>query len=197
LTDSNELKIEYQVITDQATPVNLTYHPHFNLSGNLNQSIVNHLLQINASKITAIDSDLVATGELLSVDQTPFDFTTAKAIGKDIHSLNPIILQCGGYDHNFILNKTDSTTPFFAAKLSEPNNERTLEIWTTQPGLQLYTCNGMDDIGKGNLRYKKHAAVSLEPHHFPNSPNIPSFPDIIVSPDKPYIEECIYKFGLM
>lgn len=197
LNDDNELKIEYKVTTDHPTPVNLTYHPYFNLSGNANEDIANHLLQIDADFITKTDDTLVPTGKLLAVQNSPLDFKKSKPIGQDIDSENELIKMCGGYDHNFVLNNPNSNGLILAAKLIEPNNKRTLEVWTTQPGLQVYSSNGIDDIGKGNAHYGNHAAVCLEPQHFPNAPNIAGFPSVVVIPDKPYFHQCIYKFGVL
>ena len=197
LTDQDELKIKYKASTDQPTPVNLTYHPYFNLSGSKNEQIGNHLLQIKADEITDTNEELIPTGNFNPIANTPFNFSNEKRIGKDILSTIPDMKKCGGYDHNFILRTSPSPTPFFAAKLSEPNSKRSLEIWTTQPGLQLYTSNGVDDIGKGNIRYGNHSAVCLEPQHFPNSVNISHFPTTIVTSAKPYSQECIFKFGLI
>ncbi len=196
LTDEDELKINYWVNSDRPTPVNLTYHPYFNLTGSSSEQIVNHLLQIPADKITENDKEDVATGNFIAVDDSPFDFRMAKPIGQNIADAHPLIKNCGGYDHNFVLQDEAKTIPFMAAKMTEPNNGRTLEVWTTQPGLQLYTSNGVNDIGKGNVTYGNHSAVCLEPQHFPNSPNISHFPSILLSKEKTYTHQCIFKFGV-
>lgn len=197
LTDKDELKLNYQVTTDQATPINLTYHPYFNLSGTKNSKIVNHLLQIFANEITETDHELVPNGNYVDIKNSPFDFRNGKKIGKDIDAPIDAIKKCGGYDHNFVLKKEASTTPFLAAILADPSSGRKMEIWTTQPGIQLYTSNGVSEIGKGNQHYGDHSAVCLEPQHFPNSPNLLHFPNMIISPVEAYDQTCIFKFGLI
>ncbi len=189
LTDDDGLKIEYNAETDKATPVNLTNHSYFNLSGNTENSILGEKLWIDADKYTPVDSTLIPTGEIKSVKGTPFDFTTAKEIGRDIDSVK------GGYDHNFVLNTSDSTSLQKVAELSDSISGRTMDVYTTQPGLQFYTGNFLDATftNRGNQPLTKHSALCLETQHFPDSPNKPNFPNTILQPGEKYHEVTVYK----
>ena len=189
LTDDDGLKIEYNAETDKATPVNLTNHSYFNLSGNTENSILNETLWIDADKYTPVDSTLIPTGEIKSVKGTPFDFTTPKKIGRNIDSVK------GGYDHNFVLNRTDSTSLQKAAEVSDSLSGRTLEVYTTQPGIQFYTGNFLDGTFKnhGGNPITKHSALCLETQHFPDSPNKSNFPNTILQPGEKYHEVTVYK----
>ena len=189
LTDDDGLKIEYNAETDKATPVNLTNHSYFNLSGNTENSILGETLWIDADKYTPVDSTLIPTGEIKSVKGTPFDFTTPKKIGRDIDSVK------GGYDHNFVLNRTDSTSLQKAAEVSDSISGRTLEVYTTQPGIQFYTGNFLDGTFKnhGGNPITKHSALCLETQHFPDSPNKSNFPNTILQPGEKYHEVTVYK----
>ncbi|MFT4155623.1 aldose epimerase family protein [Parafilimonas sp.] len=191
LTDDNGLKIEYTATTDKPTPVNLTNHSYFNLTGNVKNTILDHYLQIDADKYTPVDSTLIPTGELKEVKGTPFDFTTAKKIGQDFNSVP------GGYDHNFVLNRKDASLQKVAA-LSDSVSGRTLEVYTTEPGLQFYTGNFLD--GKftnhdGNPLLI-HTALCMETQHFPDSPNKPDFPSTILQPGQTYHSVTEYKLSV-
>ena len=191
LTSDNGLKIEYTATTDKATPVNLTNHCYFNLSAGKDSTILNHELMLNASKYTPVNDALIPTGKLEDVKGGPMDFTTAKTIGKDIASVK------GGYDHNWVLNKSGDALEKVAT-LSDPTSGRVMDVYTTQPGIQFYTGNFLDGTltnTKNGQKYVKHAALCLETQHFPDSPNQPSFPTTILKPGETYKQTTIYKFS--
>jgi len=192
LTDEDELKIEYNAETDKPTPVNLTNHSYFNLSGNVENSILDETLWIDADKYTPVDSTLIPTGEIKPVKGTPFDFTTAKKIGRDIDSVK------GGYDHNFVLNRKDSSSLQKVAELADSIGGRSMEVFTTQPGLQFYTGNFLDGTFRnhGGNPLTKHSALCLETQHFPDSPNKPNFPSTILQPGEKYHQVTVYKIKL-
>jgi aldose 1-epimerase len=188
LTNDNELKIEYNAETDKATPVNLTNHSYFNLSGDISNIVLNNRLMIDADNYTPVDSTLIPTGEIKSVKGTPFDFTAPKTIGQDIDSVK------GGYDHNWVLNKKDTSIQKVAV-LSDPISGRFLEVYTTQPGIQFYTGNFLDGkfINRDGRPLKQHTALCLETQHFPDSPNKPNFPSTILKPGEKYHTVTVYK----
>jgi aldose 1-epimerase len=188
LTSDNALRIEYTAKTDKPTPVNLTNHSYFNLSGDVSNSVLNETLMINADQYTPVDSTLIPTGEIAQVKGTPFDFTTPKKIGRDIGEV------MGGYDHNWVLNRKDTSLQI-AAELSDSVSGRTLIVYTTQPGLQFYTGNFLDGkfINRGGKPINKHSALCLETQHFPDSPNKTNFPSTILKPGETYGEVTIYK----
>jgi aldose 1-epimerase len=192
LTDANELEIGYEATTDKATVLNLTNHAYWNLKGEGNGDILGHVLQLEADAITAVDSavNLIPTGEITPVAGTPFDFTSPHAIGERIARVE------GGYDHNFVLR--GSGTPALAAHVEEPESGRVMEVWTDQPGIQLYTGNFLDGTvaGKGGKAYRKHFAFCLETQHFPDSPNHPDFPSTILTPGEVYRTVSVYKFSV-
>lgn len=190
LTSANELKIDYTATTDKATPVNLTNHAYFNLSAGKDSTILGHELMINANKFTEVNDKLIPTGNLPDVKGGPMDFTAAKVIGKDIAQVN------GGFDHNWVLNKTGNALEKIA-ELHDPTSGRLMEVWTTQPGVQFYSgnfLNGTLTNTRGGARYVKHAALCLETQHYPDSPNQPSFPNTILKPGETYKQTTIYKF---
>ena len=187
LTNDDELKIEYSATTDKATPVNLTNHSYFNLTGDVSTSILNDTLMIAADNYTPVDTTLIPTGEIKSVKGTPFDFTTAKAIGRDIDSV------AGGYDHNFVLNSKGGSLQKVAV-LADSASGRTLEVFTTEPGLQFYTGNFLDGKFIVNGKpVKFRTAMCMETQHFPDSPNKPDFPSTILQPGQEYHSTTIYK----
>ncbi len=192
LTDNNALQIKYTAETDKPTVVNLTNHSYFNLTGNVDSTILNHSLQINSNRYSPVDSTLIPTGQLAPVQSTPFDFTQPTAIGARIQQVP------GGYDHNFVLNKKDNNeTP--AAIVTDFASGRKLEVFTSEPGLQFYTgnfLNGSIIANKGKPIYK-HAAFCLETQHFPNSPNKPAFPSVQLRPGQKYSSYTIYKVSLL
>jgi len=195
LTDMNELSINYSATTDQATPINLTHHSYFNLYGAGKGSINDHILQINATQYTPIKAGLIPTGDIKSVENTPFDFLSPTAIGKHIDLKNKQLELGLGYDHNFVLDGSGLKT---AAIVVEPKSGRKLEVITTEPGLQFYTGNFLNGtaIGKQGLAYKYRTAFCLETQHFPDSPNQPNFPLTILNKDEKYSSTCIYKFSI-
>jgi aldose 1-epimerase len=188
LTDDDELQIEYDATTDKSTPVNLTNHSYFNLTGDVSNTILQHSLQIDADRYTPVDSGLIPTGELKPVKGTPFDFTSPHRIGERIDSVP------GGYDHNFVLNKKGSNLDRVAT-LTDSISGRTLEVYTTEPGLQFYSGNFLDGTIKtsSGQPINKHAALCLETQHFPDSPNKPAFPTTILKPGEKYHTVTKYK----
>ncbi len=195
LTDSNELKINYYGTTDQTTVLNMTHHSYFNLRGAGNGTINDHVLWINADRYTPVNKDLIPTGELAEVANTPFDFRTPKPIGTAVNTKHEQLLIGKGYDHNFVLNNTDQTL-IAAAKVVEPDSGRVLEVFTTEPGMQLYGGNFLDGtIGKEGKAYTHQGAFCLETQHYPDSPNQSHFPSTLVTPDQTYRSTCIYKFS--
>ncbi len=196
LTDANELKIEYRASTDRPTPVNLTHHSFFNLRGAGNGSINNHLLFINADYYTPIDENLIPTGEIASVKGTPMDFTQATAIGSRVNSDDEQLIFGRGYDHNWVLNPGPRKVNL-AARTSEPQSGRIMEVYTNEPGIQFYGGNFLDgsDIGKGDKAYTFRSAFCLETQHFPDSPNQKAFPSTILQPGENYYSICIYRFA--
>ncbi|WP_338358534.1 aldose epimerase family protein [Yeosuana marina] len=195
LTDANELKIEYWATTDSPTVVNLTHHSFFNLKGAGNGTINDHLLQINASFFTPVDKGLIPTGEITTVENTPFDFQKATAIGARVNNYNEQLRYGQGYDHNFVLNQSLKALNY-AAKVIEPVSGRVMEVYTNEPGLQFYGGNFLDGsvFGKQGKVYKYRSAFCLETQHFPDSPNHPNFPTTQLKPGEEYYSICIYKF---
>jgi len=191
LTEDNGLKIEYNATTDKPTPVNLTNHSYFNLSGDVENSILNETLMIDADYYTPVDSTLIPTGEIQPVKGTPFDFTKPKKIGRDIDEVK------GGYDHNWVLNKKGDSLQL-AAELADSISGRTMYVFTTQPGLQFYTGNFLDgkSINRGGKPINLHTALCLETQHFPDSPNKTNFPSTILKPGDTYHEVTIYKVSI-
>jgi aldose 1-epimerase len=195
LTPQNEFRITYKAVTDKPTVVNLSNHVFFNLKGESNGTITDHILTINASNITPVDSVLIPVGEIVPVDGTPFDFRTPTAIGARIGDDNQQLKNGGGYDQNWALDNSDGKVAL-AATLHEPVSGRTVEVWTDQPGLQFYSGNFFD--GKVNGKHGKpiayREALALETQKFPDSPNHPNFPSTRLNPGETYTHTCIYKF---
>ncbi|AWB69254.1 galactose-1-epimerase (plasmid) [Saccharobesus litoralis] len=196
LNDQNELVIDYQAISDKATPMNLTQHSYFNLAGQ--GDILSHELQINASHITPVDDTLIPTGELTSVTQTPFDFRSAKTIGQDINLADQQLKYGLGYDHNFVLDKLAKHALELAARVTEPTSGRVLEIFTQEPAIQFYSGNFLDGSAKGQGRVYQHRnGFCLEPQHFPDSPNKAHFPSTILNPGETYNTRMVYRFSTL
>jgi aldose 1-epimerase len=194
LNRHNQLSIEYSAETDKATPVNLTNHSYFNLTGFDAPVINDHLLEVNASYYTEKNERNIPTGTILQVADTALDFRNLKRIGAHINKFPRDF----GYDHNFVLEKSAPGETVFAAKLYEPSGGRALKVYTSQPGIQVYTANYWDSTVKGlqGKTYQKHGAVALETQAFPDSPNHPSFPDTILYPGQQYASKTIYEFGI-
>ncbi|MBY0478251.1 MAG: galactose mutarotase [Chitinophagaceae bacterium] len=191
LTDENELLIEYSAETDKATVVNLTNHSYFNLTGDVNNTILDHQLQINASKYTPVDAGLIPTGELKDVNGTAFDFLQPHKIGERIAAVE------GGYDHNFVLTRNGSDLELVAT-LSDSVSGRKLEVFTTEPGLQFYSGNFLDGTIKTSdgKSINLHTGLCLETQHFPDSPNKPAFPSTLLKPGEKYHTVTKYKVSV-
>lgn len=197
LNNKNELTIQYRATTDKSTPVSLTNHSYFNLTGFENGSVNDHALQIFADSFTEKNKDNQPTGKLINVDNTVFDFRSPKKIGVDI--TDDALKADKGYDHNFVLKHHNSDAIVHAAQLSDEESGRTVNVFTTAPGMQLYTANFFDGsvTGSQNKVYKQHSAVALETQAFPDSPNHPNFPNTILYPGEIYSSTTVYAFGLI
>lgn len=197
LTKDNELDIHYEAETDKPTVINLSHHSFFNISGDFNTTVEDQSLYINADMYTPYDSLKCVTGEILPVAGTPFDFTTPHVIGErideDVMQLNIV----KGYDHNWVLN-TDGDDTKLAARLIDFKSGRTMEIYTNELGLQIYTANGLRGamVGKKGIAYQKRSAICMETQHFADSPNKPQFPSTVLRPGENYKSRCTYRFGI-
>jgi aldose 1-epimerase len=199
LTDADELIVEYHATTDRPTPVNLTQHAYFNLAGEGAPDVLGHLLTINADSFTPVDSTLIPTSVVAPVAGTPFDFRTAAPIGARIGQDHPQLIMGRGYDHNFVLNRSEGAGPVHAARVEEPASGRTLDVYTTEPGLQFYSGNFLDGTitGKAGHAYRHRSGFCLETQHYPDSPNQPRFPSTILRPGEEYRSRTIYAFGVV
>jgi aldose 1-epimerase len=193
----NDLRIAYDATTDRDTILNLTSHPYFNLSGQSGRTILDHQLLIRAVKFTPVDTTMIPTGELRDVRNSPFDFTRLTAIGAGIDADDPQLVLAGGYDHNWVLNSIAGGADTPAAHLYDPASGRRLEIFTTQPGIQFYSGNSLDGgiRGKNGASYGPRCGLCLEPQHFPDSPNHPNFPSVVLKRRESFHSVTTYRFS--
>lgn len=193
VTPDNALRIDYTAKTDKNTVLNLTNHSYFHLGTPGAGEIDDHVLELEADTYTPVDDTLIPTGKIAPVKGTPLDFTKPTAIGS---RYNDLTAEPKGYDHNFVLRGHGELTAL-AARVFEPKSGRVMEVYTTEPGVQLYTSNFMDGTlkGKGGVTYKKHGAFCLETQHYPDSPNKPDFPTTVLKPGQTFKSTTIYKFS--
>jgi len=189
LTNENELKISYEAETDKPTVINLTHHSYFDLAGYDSGDILGHELMLNADHFTPVDEQLIPTGQIKPVKETPMDFTKPTTIGSRMAQVK------GGYDHNYVLNNSDGSLAL-AGSVYEPTGGRVMQVYTTEPGIQFYSGNFLDGSIKGKgVIYNKHSGFCLETQHFPDSPNKPNFPSTVLRPGQKYTHLTIYKFS--
>ncbi|GGA88240.1 aldose 1-epimerase [Flavobacterium palustre] len=196
LNNDNSLDVQYEATTDKKTVVNLTQHSYFNLSGDFTKTILNNEITIDADKLVPVDADLIPTGKLDDVTNTPFDFRKPKAIGKDIEVTNDQLKKGLGYDHCWVLNNQDKGFRF-AASAYEPTSGRLLEVYTDQPGIQLYTGNFLDGTlpTRDGKTYAHRTGLCLETQHYPDSPNQKDFPTTVLNPGENYKTKTTFKFS--
>lgn len=197
LTPDNEFRVDYLAETDKTTHVNISHHSFFNLKGEGNGTINDHVLYINASKTTPVDSVLIPTGEIAEVEGTPFDFREPKAIGQDVNAENEQLKNGAGYDHNWVLDRKTADGLELAASVYEPASGRYMEVWTDQPALQFYGGNFFDGTTEGKygrtLNYRE--SIALETQKYPDTPNHANFPSTLLNPGEKYTHVCVYKFS--
>lgn len=198
LTSDNAIDIKYDATTDKKTVINMTNHSYFNLSGDPSKPATDHILYVASDSITPVDSTFMTSGEMMAVKNTPFDFNTPKTIAPSVTDFDNEQIKFGnGFDHNWVL-KTKGDATQVAAKLTCPTSGITLEVYTDEPGIQVYTGNFLDGTvkGKKGITYPQRASVCLETQHYPDSPNKPQWPSVILEPGQTYHSHCIFKFGI-
>ena len=198
LTEDNAVDIKYEATTDKKTVINMTNHAYFNLNGNPSVNSMNQILYIASDSITPVDSTFMTTGEMMAVAGTPFDFNTPKAIEQDVTNFDNEQIKFGkGFDHNWVLN-TKGDINKLAAMLTSPVTGIIMEVYTNEPGVQVYTGNFLDGTvtGKKGIVYPQRASVCLETQHYPDTPNKAHWPSVILEPGQTYRSQCIYKFGV-
>jgi aldose 1-epimerase len=190
LNEANELTFDYTAETDKATPINLTNHTYWNLAGDGEGTILDHILTLNCPQVLKIDDDLMPTGEVVDVDGTPMDFLQPKPIGRDIESTRD------GYDDCYVIVESDDELTF-TARLEDPDSGRVMEVYTTEPGVQLYTSNFLEgQKGRGGCTYHKFGAVCLETQKYPDAVNIPDFPSAVLRPGEVYSHKTVHRFSI-
>ena len=198
LTSDNEFRVDYLAETDKATHVNISHHSFFNLKGEGNGTINDHILHINGSATTPVDTELIPTGEISDVTGTPFDFREPKPIGQDLYVKNEQLTNGAGYDHNWVLDRKAEDSVEFAASVYEPASGRYMEVYTDQPALQFYGGNFFDGTTEGKygrpLRYRE--SIALETQKYPDTPHHTHFPSTLLEPGDEYTHTCIYKFSV-
>lgn len=197
LLSNNSIDIKYDATTDKKTVINMTNHSYFNLSGNPQNAITDNILYVNADSITPVDSTFMTTGEMLALNENCMDFRNAKPINEAIDMNNQQIKFGNGIDHNYVLN-TKGNINEVAVKLTSPTSGITLSVYTNEPGIQVYTGNFLDGTvtGKKGIVYNQHTAICLESQHYPDSPNKPQWPSVVLEPGQTYQSHCIFQFGV-
>ena len=197
LTSANEFKVDYEAVTDKATHVNISHHSFFNLKGEGNGTINDHILYINGSKTTPVNEVLIPSGEITDVTDTPFDFREPKTIGQDLEVEDEQLKNGGGYDHNWVLDRKTPDQMELAASVYEPASGRFMEVYTDQPALQFYGGNFFDGTPEGKygraLKYRE--SIALETQKYPDTPNHDNFPSTLLNPGETYTHSCIYRFS--
>jgi aldose 1-epimerase len=196
---NNEIEIDYQATTDKPTVVNITQHSYFNLTGNAKRDILGHEVMIKSEHLIPVDAGLIPTGEMMQVAGTPFDFNEITKVGARIEADNEQLQLGGGYDHCWVLNKSSEDALEWVVKATDPESGRVFELATTEPGVQFYTGNFLDGslTGKGGVVYEKRYGLCFEPEHYPDSPNQPNFPSVVLNPGDEYKTTTVWKFGLV
>ena len=199
VTDDNAIEVAYSATTDKKTVINMTQHSYFNLSGDPSKPATDHVLYVASKEITPVDSTYMTTGEMRPVEGTPFDFSTPKTIAPSVEDFSDVQVKYGnGFDHNWVLTTAGDMSQV-AARLYCPETGIFVEVYTDEPGIQVYTGNFLDGTmaGKHGIKYPQRASVCLETQHYPDSPNKPEWPSVILEPGQEYQSHCTYKFGVV